>query len=184
GLADFIDRASKASKTMDVFSFEKFRKESLNNVIMFKVDTFKRNLNDGKVDQKRVELFESMFKDIFLDKAVTVSKAGGISITGKGTRTKNLLPFLSSGEKNLLIIFLTSIFETGEGWTVLIDEPENSLHVGWQIRFIEYLQAVHDALHVNFILATHSPSIVHDRLDLCTSMHDNTTTRTRPDDEE
>lgn len=68
---------------------------------------------------------------------------------------------LSSGELNLLSGFLGLAAFLEDGSLVLIDEPENSLHPEWQLRYVEMLEAVleqHQGCH--YIIATHSPLIV------------------------
>ena len=68
---------------------------------------------------------------------------------------------LSSGELNLLSGFLGLASFLEDGSVVLIDEPENSLHPEWQLRYVSMLQAVvrqHSGCH--FIIATRSPLIV------------------------
>lgn len=68
---------------------------------------------------------------------------------------------LSSGELNLLSGFLGLAAFLEDGSLVLIDEPENSLHPEWQLRYVEMLEAVlkqHQGCH--YILATHSPLVV------------------------
>ncbi|MBN2153549.1 MAG: AAA family ATPase [Candidatus Lokiarchaeota archaeon] len=80
---------------------------------------------------------------------------------------------LSSGEKNLIILFTKLLtvpsrgYEPPEGVTFLIDEPEISLHVGWQMRFIEAIKAIQASTRGRYIIATHSPQIIHNRGDLC-----------------
>ncbi len=68
---------------------------------------------------------------------------------------------LSSGELNLLSGFLGLAAFLEDGCLILIDEPENSLHPEWQLRYVEMLDAVvrqHEGCH--YVIATHSPLIV------------------------
>jgi ABC-type dipeptide/oligopeptide/nickel transport system ATPase component len=68
---------------------------------------------------------------------------------------------LSSGELNIFSSFLGLAAHLSDGCLVLIDEPENSLHPEWQVRYVEMLEAVlsrHVGCH--YIVATHSPLIV------------------------
>jgi predicted ATPase len=68
---------------------------------------------------------------------------------------------LSSGELNLLSGFLGLSAFLEDGCLILIDEPENSLHPEWQIRYVEMLEAVlrqHEGCH--YVIATHSPLVV------------------------
>jgi predicted ATP-binding protein involved in virulence len=68
---------------------------------------------------------------------------------------------LSSGELNLLSGFLGLAAFLEDGCVVLIDEPENSLHPAWQLRYVEMLEAVllqHRGCH--YVIATHAPLVV------------------------
>lgn len=67
---------------------------------------------------------------------------------------------LSSGEKQIFILLSYLIFEVAEmqEGIYIIDEPESSLHIEWQERFVESLINIHPNLQL--ILATHSPEII------------------------
>ncbi|EOV0084901.1 AAA family ATPase [Vibrio parahaemolyticus] len=66
---------------------------------------------------------------------------------------------LSSGERQLLIIFAHAFFNRNSGNAVfIVDEPELSLHLGWQDKFTETIFGIKQGSQ--FILATHSPEIV------------------------
>jgi predicted ATPase len=62
----------------------------------------------------------------------------------------------SSGEKRLFLILLTAFLQK-EG-TIIIDEPEMSLHTDWQELLIDGIKSLNEGLQI--IVATHSPSIV------------------------
>ena len=53
---------------------------------------------------------------------------------------------------------------------VLIDEPELSNHVIWQLSFIDEIKQVSEKLDLQFIIATHSPQIIHERWELVTDL--------------
>ena len=87
---------------------------------------------------------------------------------------------LSSGEKQLILLYLKilSVMERDALENiVLIDEPELSLHIGWQRDFVENLLELivnqtrfGDDLdggfdNVKIIIATHSPSILTNHFD-------------------
>jgi len=65
---------------------------------------------------------------------------------------------LSSGEKQLILILLES-FSAG-GSSLLIDEPEISIHIDWQEKLISAMRELNPAVQI--ILATHSPEIMVD----------------------
>ena len=74
---------------------------------------------------------------------------------GRNTSAANL----SSGELQLLTLFTFLYFRFGqeEEFTIIIDEPELSLHLLWQS---SYLEAITNANpRAQFIVATHSPEI-------------------------
>ena len=63
----------------------------------------------------------------------------------------------SSGQMRILSIFSAlSVMEPGS--TVMIDEPELSLHINWQERLISTLTS--SLPHLQFILASHSPHVI------------------------
>lgn len=74
---------------------------------------------------------------------------------------------LSSGERQLVVILTHLAFNRSarQANVLIIDEPELSLHVKWQEMFVEALEAA--SPDIQFILATHSPSIILDRLSDC-----------------
>lgn len=77
---------------------------------------------------------------------------------------------LSSGEIQVFVIITHTFFNPNiQGGNVfIIDEPELSLHVNWQEIFVNSLLSASD--EVQFILATHSPSIILDRVGNCVDL--------------
>lgn len=74
---------------------------------------------------------------------------------------------LSSGEIQLVVILTHLYFnpEVGQANVFIIDEPELSLHVQWQEKFVDGIMG--SSSDTQFILATHSPSIILDRVENC-----------------
>ncbi|SFR79633.1 Predicted ATP-binding protein involved in virulence [Agromyces sp. CF514] len=68
------------------------------------------------------------------------------------------LASLSSGEKQLLQVLL-AVLAVG-GSTVMIDEPELSLHVDWQQRLVASMRRINP--RAQLLLATHSPEVMVD----------------------
>ncbi|UZD97373.1 AAA family ATPase [Pseudomonas corrugata] len=67
----------------------------------------------------------------------------------------------SSGEQCLLVLMLGIAGHITDGSTVLIDEPEISLHPRWQEQFMMLLTTSFYAYkNCHFIVATHSPQII------------------------
>lgn len=66
----------------------------------------------------------------------------------------------SSGELSLISSLLFLIAEVEPNSIVLIDEPENSLHPGWQRAYVDKVLAALAYRNVSVIIATHSPLVV------------------------
>ncbi len=78
-----------------------------------------------------------------------------------------MLSALASGERQLLnmighLILNPDLRQSG---VFMIDEPELSLHIAWQERFVDAITAANP--NIQFIMATHSPAIVLDRDEKC-----------------
>jgi len=73
---------------------------------------------------------------------------------------------LSSGEKQILIMFYILLFHATPGSLVIVDEPEISLHVSWQQKLADLFLNICRVRNLQMIVATHSPQIIHDKWDL------------------
>lgn len=74
------------------------------------------------------------------------------------SREDEIIPLsaLSAGEKQILILLLVVLI-IGEN-TILIDEPELSLHVNWQSEIIDDFKILNPEMQL--IIASHSPEIM------------------------
>ena len=66
---------------------------------------------------------------------------------------------LSSGEQHEMIFFYDLLFFAGNEDLILIDEPEISLHMAWQMEFMNDLKTALSSSNAHVLLATHSPAI-------------------------
>lgn len=67
------------------------------------------------------------------------------------------LECLSSGEQHLLVMAYELLFKAFDDSIVLIDEPEMSFHLMWQLNFMNDLKAIVKQRGVQAIVSTHSP---------------------------
>jgi predicted ATP-binding protein involved in virulence len=95
----------------------------------------------------------------YAPKTVNVSKVNGFSIVKKDDQTIPLEK-LSSGEQHQLVLYFELLFELKPNALILIDEPELSLHVAWQKKFIGDLQTIIVLNKFDVVLATHSPQLI------------------------
>jgi predicted ATP-dependent endonuclease of OLD family len=100
---------------------------------------------------------EQLIGDMFTGNKKVIFKDADIDVKTDEQRTIPLTS-LSSGEKHVLRIFIEALL--AEENTLLIDEPEISLHVDWQRRLISGMQQLNGGAQL--ILATHSPEIMAD----------------------
>lgn len=109
---------------------------------------------------KKIELFVSIIDSRFQYKKINVNKDGGF--TFKSNAGKPIpLKSLSSGEQHELVLAFRLIFKVEPQSLILIDEPELSLHVTWQQKFLDDIKEISNLSKLDFLIATHSPSIVH-----------------------
>lgn len=70
-----------------------------------------------------------------------------------------ILPYqLSSGEKQMILILLTTLVQDDEPYVLFMDEPEASLHIEWQQKLISIIKELNP--NVQLILTTHSPAVI------------------------
>jgi predicted ATP-binding protein involved in virulence len=113
----------------------------------------------------KIDLFKRIVNQRFLYKKMSIGREKGLNIT---TSNGQPLPAarLSSGEQHELVMLYELLFKVEPDSLILIDEPELSLHVAWQQQFLEDLQEITKLSSIDVLIATHAPSIIHDRWDL------------------
>ena len=129
----------------------------------------------------KMDKFESLYQKISLYKRVVTSKVlsektidfseDGLTVTNVNKKVLRDLHKLSSGEQNLLILYYNLIFRSNSKTILLIDEPENSLHVAWQERMLDDYIEMAKTTGCQIVMATHSPTFVHGRWDLATDLY-------------
>jgi predicted ATPase len=67
---------------------------------------------------------------------------------------------LSSGEKQMLMLLISTLLSLKKDCIMFWDEPEISLHVDWQKVLIATMQKINP--NMQLIIATHSPFIIYD----------------------
>lgn len=75
---------------------------------------------------------------------------------------ERITPFsnLSSGEQNIILLLIKLIESARNGRTILLDEPEISLHVKWQQALPKILESICDTYESSIVVATHSPILI------------------------
>lgn len=106
------------------------------------------NVN-GKFQHKQIRLDRN--------KGLVAEMEGGLPLP---------LSALSSGEQHELVLHYDLLFRVQPNTVVMIDEPELSLHVVWQRKFLPDLKQIVELAGFDAVVATHSPFIVGEEDDL------------------
>lgn len=77
---------------------------------------------------------------------------------------------LSSGEQHLLALFSQLLFAASPGSTVLIDEPEISLHAAWKHSFVSDIEEVAAISGLSIVMATHSTAVINGRWEIVSEL--------------
>lgn len=150
---NFLARQGSAQILGSPAAFDKrYKDDSTLQDVVQDIDSVETKIETAMASRNRLqELITRMFKGnktiSFTDSGITVQTLDGEMI-GLGS--------LSSGEKHLLRILVQALL-VGES-SLLIDEPEISLHVDWQRDLIQCMRALNSK--AQFIFATHSPEVM------------------------
>jgi len=101
-------------------------------------------------------------------KSIDIGKdARSVSVKIRGVKEEKSLSALSSGEAQIFVILtnLSFSFNSEKANIFIIDEPELSLHLRWQEMFVDSVMSANAT--TQFIMATHSPSIILERVSEC-----------------
>lgn len=116
------------------------------------------------IPNEKIKTFENILNERYkITKKVIKIERGQIKITANNKEIP--LEYLSSGEKNDFMMFYNLIFRY-ENCVVLLDEPEISLHIEWQERLINDILNICSTNNLQVIIATHSPNIIGEHVDL------------------
>lgn len=117
----------------------------------------------SKIDEifRPINEFILIINNFFSDsnKKISLNTVGQLVVTRPDGKEETI-EGLSSGERQILVIFAHAFFTGSRGQqnVFIIDEPELSLHLAWQEKFAETILAINSG--TQFILATHSPEII------------------------
>lgn len=125
--------------------------------------------------QKKLAVFDDLSQRVgklidivnerFRYKSLTLHRERGFRLKTRAGKTIQLED-LSSGEQHELVVLYELLFRAPRDGLILVDEPEISLHVAWQSRFLTDLMDILKLTGSYGIVATHSPVIIGTRWDL------------------
>lgn len=167
-----LKRYGIVSTDLSVYEYDEKMSKFLNSYINAQETAF----------EKVADLIDKLdaFYDIicsydFADKDIMISPQYGYRFRLRNEEKTLLFPSeLSSGEQHILILVYELIFKVQDNSLVLIDEPELSSHLMWQLEFLKTIRKIL-AVRKNKlqgIIATHSPQIFGSRWDLSIDLYD------------
>ena len=119
----------------------------------------------------RTRLFLGNVNAKYRHKSIRLDREQGlVAVSANGEPFE--LDSLSSGEQHELVLHYDLLFRVPSNTVVLIDEPELSLHVAWQKRFLLDLLEIVRLSGFDALIATHSPFIAGARDDLMVELGD------------
>ncbi len=140
-------------------------------VLALYVDDTEKKLRALADLARRVRSLLGSLNGKYRPKRLSVDRDDGlVAETDSGVRVP--LDSLSSGEQHELVLHYDLLFGVRANTIVLIDEPELSLHVSWQKRFLPDLLDFAKLSSFDAIVATHSPYIIGERDDLMVGLSD------------
>jgi energy-coupling factor transporter ATP-binding protein EcfA2 len=149
----FLDRQGHPGILGTFANFqERYNRDSSLQAVVYDIYSVEQEVDTATEPQKRLErlihrLYSGNKRIVFTESLITVQAASGDQIG---------LESLSSGEKQLMRMFVECL--RGGPNTILIDEPEISVHIDWQRELMANLQLLNrDA---QYVVATHSPEIL------------------------
>lgn len=107
----------------------------------------------------------------FLGKSYRITMSNGLQFYAENEE-RTMLGFgrLSLGEQHIISQIYTMFFSPIPFQLVLVDEPELSFHLMWQMQYLGNIMAVQNMRNCAFLIATHSTQVFEGKFDLTTDL--------------
>lgn len=121
----------------------------------------------------QLSLFEKIIERCdFADKTMLLDKDYGFRfVVNNDDKTILFSNDLSSGEQHMLIQLYDMIIGSERGSLILIDEPEMSHHLAWQMDFLPNLRSICNLRQHQCIVSTHSTQIFSSKWSLTNDLY-------------
>ena len=129
--------------------------ELLASILEPYVESIRSRLDAYAVLKQRLSSFLDSINTFYRRKTVRITTTDGIQVFDQNADELDLT-WLSSGEKQLMLLLSNILVATTQPSVFIIDEPELSLNVKWQRQLIDALLSLVEGSHVQFVMATHS----------------------------
>ena len=171
-LKEKTDQLNRFSLLKDKVEFVEEYSDKYKDVLSLHLEDMEKKLSSFDAFLEKLELFSALIyrnvlsnKDMILDyRGITIMMKNGAIVP---------LSKLSSGEQNLIILYYRLVFESNSRTILLIDEPENSLHMAWLNNMLSDYIKIAEATHCQILIATHSPAFINGRWELTFDLFEN-----------
>lgn len=164
---DVVENNSAPNTTLLDYQLNKLKQEFIiyQRDLLNKVEEILISDDDSESKDNKLEKIEGVYKTkkIFVKILSELFSQTGKKFDEKafqfwetGIENPILPENLSSGEKQILIILLTTLLQDGKPYILLMDEPEISLHIDWQRSLIQNIRQINPSCQI--IMVTHSPT--------------------------
>lgn len=159
-----IDRLGLSRERWDKKKLIKIIKDSKADqnkltIIASYIEVLESRNNERLSLAERLLTFETQLNEFLLDKKIIIeNEEFKINSTNKKQDLLNENQ-LSTGEYHLLYLTVLALCTKVKGTVIAIDEPEMSMHIGWQRKLVNTLIKISSKASPQMIFATHSPDI-------------------------
>lgn len=148
----FLSRQASTITLPGLSGFEKkYVKDAVLRQVAGTINEVESRIDTAMIPRNKLQ---SLIQSMFNRKTISFTENSIDVLTD--TKSPISLAALSSGEKQVLNILIETL--GAEKNTIIIDEPELSMHVDWQLELIPSMQSLNSSAQL--ILATHSPEVM------------------------
>ncbi len=133
----------------------KKRKEAIPSILHLFINSTKARIGALNNLYEILNDFVKSINSFYTNKSVSFDLNQGFKVYHDSGECLDV-DLLSSGEKQLLLLFINTITATDQATIFIIDEPEISLNIKWQRNLLKTLLKFSSNNFVQFIIATHS----------------------------
>jgi ABC-type cobalamin/Fe3+-siderophores transport system ATPase subunit len=144
------------SQINNALSVSGANKEVIFNVLEPFIRGMKVKLDVLRNIERQISSLTDFLNSFLSFKSVSYKIQEGFKVIQQGTGDLIELDSLSSGEKQLILLFGNVILMSGQATIFIIDEPEISLNIKWQRRLVDFLLDLNPGKNTQYLIATHS----------------------------
>jgi energy-coupling factor transporter ATP-binding protein EcfA2 len=143
--------------------------KSLRVLIIPYLDSINAKLKAQEALKDTLILLLSSINSYFTSKSIDFNLSSGFYLAYKDGIPLQFSQ-LSSGEKQLMLLFINTITSAEEATVFLIDEPEISLNIKWQRKLVKTLLQFSERKNIQYVFCTHSLELLSSNLEHVTKL--------------